>query len=343
MAMGHRVSHIALGAAIVVTPFGVWTSEAAAQTFSIVSITPSGSAGTFVAGSSAVTITMTPSGSFSPSTNVMHTPALTYTVSLKCVDQGSHHCSSTNMVAVLKDTGTVLSTSRLGALVNFTESGSQSQISSSGSNPTTFTLGPLTATSGSTATRTGAMQVGFGVPLLTSGNTGVSTTRTFTLAVGASTFSLTSLTSRFSAVVWNPMSIGVNTNMNFGQVTAPTSGAPSTYTLTPASGLSASGGGATFASTIHSAAAFTVTGEGAQAFSLTVPGSFNMTATGGHTLTVTTATNYGGAGTLTTQSFNGSLGTLGSFTFSVGGVLPVNIGTASGTYTGNLIVSVQYN
>jgi hypothetical protein len=63
---------------------------------------------------------------------------------------------------------------------------------------------------------------------------------------------------------------------------------------------------------------------------------------GSKTLTVTTATSYGSSG-LTTQTFSQALGTLGSFTFTVGGVLPVSAGVASGAYTGNLVVSVEYN
>jgi hypothetical protein len=335
--MRDRVSHLVLGAVVVTTPFGLWTSDALGQTYSITAFATTGSVGTLVASTSTVTETLAPSGSFSPSGYVMHSPSLTYKVTVRCIDgtpAASHRCSTNNMVMVIKDSGAA--SGRLSSLVNFTiGNNSQTIVSGASGNPATLTLAAL----GNSAT--GTFNVGFGIPILTSGATGASTTRTFTVAVGLSATGLTSTsTGLLAAVVWNPIAVGVTSSLNFGKIISPTSGT-ATYTLTPGGSLTASSGGAIIASSTHSAAGFNITGEGAQLFQLTVPSSFTMT--GGTTLTVTTTTSFGGTGTMTTQSFLGSLGTLGSFPFQVGGLLPVTAGTPSGAYTGSLIVNVNYN
>lgn len=335
--MSHRVTHLALGGLVVATPFGLWTSDALGQTYSIVSFTPAVTATTLVMGGSTVTETLSPSGSFSPAANVMHSPSVTYTVKVKCVDgPGNHHCSNSNMVMVVKDTGGSGS-SPLSSLVNFTLGpNSQTVLSTSGSGSTlTMTLSAL-ANSASNS-----FNIGFGAPILTSGSTGVTVSRLFSVAVGLSASGLGAASSgTFSAMVWHPIAVGVTSNMNFGKILSPKTGT-ATYTLSPAGTLTASGGGAAFPGSGATAAAFSVTGEGAQMFQLSVPASFTMV--GGATLTVTTTTSFGGTGSMTTQSFLGSIGTLGSFPFQVGGLLPVAAGTPSGSYTGSLVVSVNYN
>ena len=84
-------------------------------------------------------------------------------------------------------------------------------------------------------------------------------------------------------------------------------------------------------------ASFTVSGEGAQHFSIQVPGSFNMTA-GTNTLVVTTSNPTGATGLL-----SGSIGSTGSLVLGVGGSFPLATNTASGAYSGTFQVTVAYN
>ncbi len=98
--------------------------------------------------------------------------SLTYTAKIKCVDGSgfSHRCSNNNLVMVIRDGGGVVSGSRISPLQNFTLGSSlTTESAASGSNPTTFTL------SGMTNSSTATLSVGFGIPLLSSGNTGVTT------------------------------------------------------------------------------------------------------------------------------------------------------------------------
>ncbi len=150
------------------------------------------------------------------------------------------------------------------------------------------------------------------------------------------------MTGVMSAIVWNPMAVAVTSTLSFGQVIKPSTGT-STFTLSPSGGLTASSGsGAIVTSSSHSAAGFNVTGEGAQAFSPERACQLHHDS-GAHTLTVTTTSSFSSTGALSTHSFSGSVGSQGSFPFTVGGKLPVAATTTSGAYSGSLIVSVNYN
>jgi Domain of unknown function (DUF4402) len=344
--MGDRVSHFALGAAVAVTPFGLWTSDALGQTYSITNFTPPiGTMGTLAAQSgSTVTVTLTPGGAFSPSGNVMHSSNANYTVTVTCTDGGTSlsfkKCTSHDMLVVVSGSGTLSGSTRIGTFGDFViGNSSQTTVGSPviGSTSSTYTLSALGNT------KTGTFEIGFDIPLLTSGTTGVATTRTFTVAVGTTSGTTSTSTGKLVGTIFNPIGVTSTANMTFGQILTPASGT-ATYTLSPAGTLTASGGGAAWikGTVTPKAAAFKVTGEGAQAFQLTVPSNFTMAGPGG-SLTVTTTTSFGGSGTMTTQSFLGSIGTLGSYPFQVGGLLPVAAGTSSGTYTGVLQVSVSYN
>ena len=332
--MGYRFSHFALGAAAL-APFAGWSTDSRAQTYTVKGIVLSGSAGTLTAGASVVTLTLSPSGSFSPVGYQRSVTAPTYTVTVKCVDGGTAAlaCTSHAMVAVIHDPGGVVTGSRLSPLQNFTIGNNTQTVLGGpvGSSPATFTLSALTNSA------TATFRVGFAVPVLTSGATGLSTTRTFSVAVGPSTSSVTStMSSTMVAIVWRPMALGVTGSLDFGKVVKPVSGT-GTFTLTPAGSLSTSGG-AIMPGNSHSVPSFTVTGEGGQAFSLTVPASFVMSRSGS-SLTVSTSTSFSG----TTQSLSGAVNAQGSFPFTVGGELPISATSPSGAYTGNLVVEVQYN
>jgi hypothetical protein len=141
-------------------------------------------------------------------------------------------------------------------------------------------------------------------------------------------------TSSGSATVVEPFSANKISDLAFGTIVKPTTGTATVSVDVSGSrsltGTVAVGGGA-------GAAQFQVLGQGGQAYSVTVPGSFNMTA-GTNTLVVTTTDNSGGGGTL-----SGSVGTYSTATFGVGGAINLTTGTASGAYTGSFTVTASYN
>jgi Domain of unknown function (DUF4402) len=152
----------------------------------------------------------------------------------------------------------------------------------------------------------------------------------------ASTSVTASTTGRFLATVIRSIAISKLSDLVFGRVATPPTGS-GTVVINPNTGAQSSTNGvATFATPAPSRAAFNVTGEGGQAFSVTVPASFVMT--GPQSMTVTTSSSVTGAPLL-----SGSLGSAGSFTFGVGGSAPISSTTPNGDYAGSFTVTVAYN
>ena len=86
-----------------------------------------------------------------------------------------------------------------------------------------------------------------------------------------------------SIKVIQPIAIRVNKSLAFGTITK----GAGTVTVSNAGVLSAGGGTAQVASSTVSQGQVSITGEGAQQISVTVPASFNLTS-GANTLTVST-------------------------------------------------------
>jgi Domain of unknown function (DUF4402) len=144
-----------------------------------------------------------------------------------------------------------------------------------------------------------------------------------------------------SATIIQALTISKTSDLGFGTIVKPTGAANNTVVVTTGGGRSISGSGnaTALSSTSATAAAFLVQGEGAQHFSVSLPGSFNMTS-GTNSLVVTTSNNLGG---VTTAQLSGSIGAQGSLTLAVGGSFVLASSTVSGAYQGSLVVSVSYN
>jgi hypothetical protein len=84
-------------------------------------------------------------------------------------------------------------------------------------------------------------------------------------------------------------------------------------------------------------ATYTVSGEGGQVFSITVPTSFQMTGPG-TPLTVSLTPTASGS-----QTLSSALGSAGTFPFGVGGSFPISSTTTTGAYSGSYSITVQYN
>jgi hypothetical protein len=150
-----------------------------------------------------------------------------------------------------------------------------------------------------------------------------------------------SLPTTATTTIFQPIQLAKNTDLSFGTVVRPAAGA-GTVTIASADGArSLVGAGALLATGPNAPAGratFTVTGEGGQTFSITVPASFNMTRVNGPETIVVTLTP-----TATTGLLDSTLSNTGTANFGVGGSIPVADTTHSGAYSGTFNVIVAYN
>jgi hypothetical protein len=151
-------------------------------------------------------------------------------------------------------------------------------------------------------------------------------------------------TTSASATIFRPITLTKNTDLRFGTIVRPATGSDTvTIDATDGTRLLATNSAVALTSGAHVSpgrATFTVAGEGGQAFSITVPASFNMTRSGGSETIAIALTASAPSGTLT-----GTLGSAssGSASFGVGGAMPVTSSTASGAYSGSFVTTVAYN
>lgn len=136
--------------------------------------------------------------------------------------------------------------------------------------------------------------------------------------------------------VYRSLAVGKTADLAFGRIQIPTSGG-STVTLNPTTGArTVSGNAVAYPTPAPTAAAFSITGEGGQQVSLNVPSSLQMT--GPSTLTVTLDDDAPN-----NPRLSGHLGQPGSHEIHVGGSFTITPATPTGTYTGTIAVTVDYN
>ena len=155
--------------------------------------------------------------------------------------------------------------------------------------------------------------------------------------MAAATFSSGSFaataTGTANATVLTPITITAGTALNFGTLAGNTAG---TVTVT-AAGARSTSGGVVVTSGAFSAASFTVGGTSGATFGVTYPASFNVTS-GANTMAVLVGGGTAGANGAATGSL-----TSASISFPVGGVLSVGAAQPAGSYTGNYVMTVEYN
>jgi len=131
------------------------------------------------------------------------------------------------------------------------------------------------------------------------------------------------------------------TDLSFGRIVRPSSGS-STITMALGSDTPTvdTGDAVVLASGTKNRASYTATGEGGQAFTITVPATVSMTGPG--TAIVVSLTK-----SLASGNFTGSLGSAGALpgggTLYVGGSFSLPTGQASGAYTGSFDTTIAYN
>jgi hypothetical protein len=149
-----------------------------------------------------------------------------------------------------------------------------------------------------------------------------------------------STTGTGSITVIRPITITKNADLAFGAVVRPATGS-GTAVVSAAGARSVTGGVVGLSSGATPAAAqFTVSGEGGQSISVTIPATFSM-ANGADTLTVTTSNNL--TGSASAQTLSNATGAAGTLVFNVGGSVPIASTTPTGLYSGSFTVSAAYN
>ena len=251
------------------------------------------------------------------------------TVTITCSNVNA--CTTSNVAVRIGSIGTP--TGRMGALTNFNAASGTATITGtpSGTNPLNLTLTPLPKTGGRT------IFVGMDVPITATGTTGNATSGFYVYAIkSGSTPAAGSTAGLAIARVYRPISMSKTADLSFGRVVRPATGT-GTVTVDATTGARTQTTGVGLNTPAAARAVYSVTGEGGQAFSVSVPTSFTMSATGG-SVTVTTSTTASGA-----QVLSSTLGSAGTFGFGVGGSFPLASTTATGSYSGTFSVTVQYN
>lgn len=146
------------------------------------------------------------------------------------------------------------------------------------------------------------------------------------------------VTSNSTARIIQPITLAQTGSLGFGTIIRPRSG-NDVVTVDKDGNRSKAGDAVLLGGTVE-ALTYTVSGEGAQAFTATVPTTFNLTGTSGNTIAVTLL-----PGTLPTvlSGTADASQTAGTATFKVGGSIPVASNTPTGSYTGSFNVTVAYN
>jgi hypothetical protein len=132
-----------------------------------------------------------------------------------------------------------------------------------------------------------------------------------------------------------PMTLTKDADLAFGTIIKPNTGSGTVTIGTGADTVALTGTGAASMGTA-SRAKFTVGGEGAQTYAVTVPATMTMT-NGANSITVTLTPSA------TTGAISGALGSSGTQTFQVGGAFPLASTQATGAYAGSFNVTTAYN
>ena len=252
-------------------------------------------------------------------------------------------CRNTSIAVRVGSAGSP--TGRAGALTNFTIAVGTASFatggSPSGTNPVSFTLRPI-------GSNPGTITFYIGADLPVAGNesaaaTGNASSAFYVYIAPAGTNPTLLTTSGPSsgaaiAHVFRPITVTSSSALAFGRILRPTSGSGSVAVNEFTGVRTVSGtGAAALSSPSPTRAAYSVSGEGGQAFSISVPATFQLTGPG-TPLTVSLNSTASGSQVLT-----GALGSEGSLSFFVGGSFPMTSSTATGAYEGTYTVTVQYN
>ena len=202
-----------------------------------------------------------------------------------------------------------------------------------GSNPLEFTIAPVGANSQKT------FFVGADFPVAgddSSQPSGAGENGFYVYGLTPSGGTLAGDADKGQVTAYRSLAIAKTADLSFGRIQIPSSGS-STVTLNASNGnRSVSGNAVAYATPAPTRGAFTISGEGGQQVSLSVPSTLQLTGPGNLTLNVTNNAQN-------TPRLSGALGAAGTYNFNVGGNFSITPATPVGVYSGVLTVSVDYN
>jgi hypothetical protein len=256
-------------------------------------------------------------------------------VSITCKPSrvGDTDCTTKNVRIQMGTIGAL--TGRARAFTGFYAANGTASIVSppTGAVPTIFELAPL----GDNSQKNFFVGADFPVAGDDSGQaTGNGENAFFVYVVDANGLMVVGDTDKGKIKAFRSLAVAKTQDLSFGRIQRPTSGS-STINLNANSGArTVSGNAVGFATPTPTRAAFTITGEGGQQVSLSVPTTIDLT--GPATLPVTITKTGSNA-----PSLSAGLGNAGSFSFTVGGSFTLSPTTPVGAYSGTLTVTVDYN
>ncbi len=316
-----------------------FATPAMAQTFTVPTISVS-DYGSIVAANSGQTVFRASATTgvvtrVSGTGTILSTPSVRSLVTIRCGNQNA--CNTRNARVSITISGSP--TGRAGPLNNFTVSTSGASgtiaVAPGTGNSITFQLGPIGRNSSKT------FWLGSDLPINgnnTSGATGTATSGFVVTVSRTSGLSPSSTMGSTQARVLRALSISATSNLNFGKIVRPRIGTGSVSLNATTGTVSVTGtGAAAISSASTSRATYSITGEGGQSISVAVPGSMTMTGPGGSIAVAISPTLSGN------QTLSGSLGGAGSLNLGLGGSFTISSTTATGTYSGSIAVTVQYN
>lgn len=146
-----------------------------------------------------------------------------------------------------------------------------------------------------------------------------------------------SVSTNGTTTIIQPLTIAQSSALSFGTIVRPLSGSGTVTIGTGADTVSTTGGAVALRGPT-SRARYTVTGEGGEVVSVTMPATFAMLRSGAPDLTVTLT--RAPAGNLT---LSGTAGATGTAALDIGGSFPISSTTLVGNYVGSFTVAVAYN
>ncbi|MGZ8287593.1 MAG: DUF4402 domain-containing protein [Telluria sp.] len=147
-------------------------------------------------------------------------------------------------------------------------------------------------------------------------------------------------TATSTSTVVAPIAITKVADLAFGKFAAGATGG--TVTISTSGARSLSGGVINMTGSTTTAAQFDVTGETGATYSISLAPTTNLTSPGSDTMAFATISDLTGANTVSGNVASGTL-TGGAQSIYVGGVLTVAANQVAGTYSGNVVATVQYN
>ena len=146
-----------------------------------------------------------------------------------------------------------------------------------------------------------------------------------------------SVTTNGTTTIIQPVTISQSSALAFGTLIRPSTGS-GTVTIGTGSDSVVTTGGIVALRGTTTRARYTVSGEGAEVVSVSMPTSFNLTRSGAPDLAVTLTRSPAGNLTL-----SGATGATGTASLDIGGSFSVSSTTPTGDYAGTFTVSVAYN